>query len=243
MKKFVWKIWLRLNLLTKDIGNDYIAEVSTTGNTIKNSDIARRIVEEGSEIKYDTLLSILNRSDRIIIESIQQGSSVQTGYCHVSPRVLGNWIGAITHYDPEKYKLTCDMILTSEMREALKQVGIEVLGIKDSGAYIGLVTDVSTAKIDGTITPNDDIIIEGEKIKIYPEREESLGVFFINEYGEEFPVNHRLLQNDPKKVIARVPDLRSGLYTLKLVTKYTSSGKITLKQARTIQYNMTLKVP
>jgi hypothetical protein len=28
-KKFTWKVWLRLNLLTKEVENDYVAEVST----------------------------------------------------------------------------------------------------------------------------------------------------------------------------------------------------------------------
>ena len=50
-----WKVWLTPNLLTKDIDNDYIAEVSTSKQTLRNEDIAQRIVDEGSEIKYDTL--------------------------------------------------------------------------------------------------------------------------------------------------------------------------------------------
>ncbi|GGJ96942.1 MULTISPECIES: hypothetical protein [Parabacteroides] len=33
----------------------------TVGKTSRNEDIAKRIVEEGSEIKYDTLLSIINQ--------------------------------------------------------------------------------------------------------------------------------------------------------------------------------------
>ena len=40
MKNYIWKIWLRLNLLTKDVDNDYVAEVSTVGNTVRNEDIA-----------------------------------------------------------------------------------------------------------------------------------------------------------------------------------------------------------
>jgi hypothetical protein len=32
-KNYLWKVWLKLNLLTKEVENDYIAEVSTTGRT------------------------------------------------------------------------------------------------------------------------------------------------------------------------------------------------------------------
>ena len=74
-----WKVWLKPNLLTKDIDNDYIAEVSTSKQTLRNEDIAQRIVDEGSEIKYDTLLSIINQHDRIIREAVCDGYSVLTG--------------------------------------------------------------------------------------------------------------------------------------------------------------------
>lgn len=68
-----WKVWLRLNLLTADVDNDYIAEVSTTKTTLHYEELARRIVAEGSEIKYDTLLSILSQRDRIVRQALQEG--------------------------------------------------------------------------------------------------------------------------------------------------------------------------
>ena len=43
-----WKVWLKPNLLTKDVDNDYIAEVSTSKQTLRNEDIARRIVTQFS---------------------------------------------------------------------------------------------------------------------------------------------------------------------------------------------------
>ena len=92
--EFFWKIWLRLNLLTKDVDNDYTAEVSTMKNTFRNEDIARAIVVEGSEIKFDTMLSIINQHDRIIREKVQQGYSVLTETCQFTPRVSGSWITA-----------------------------------------------------------------------------------------------------------------------------------------------------
>jgi hypothetical protein len=48
-KKHTWKLWLRLNLLTKDVENDYVAEVSTTGKTLLN---------EPRTIVYDLPLTV-----------------------------------------------------------------------------------------------------------------------------------------------------------------------------------------
>lgn len=43
-----WKVWLKPNLLTKDVDNDFIAEVSTSKQTLRNEDIAERIVTQFS---------------------------------------------------------------------------------------------------------------------------------------------------------------------------------------------------
>jgi hypothetical protein len=240
-KKIFWKIWLRPNLLTKDVDNDYIAEISTVGNTKHNGDIAQAIINEGSEIKYDTLLSILNQRDRIERNMLQQGNSVQTGNVRLSARVSGNWIGANAKYGPAVHKITLDATITNDMRTALQEVGIEVLGIKNSGAYIGLVTDTATGLTDGTITPNEDILIEGDKLRIAPDGEAGLGVFFVNAQGESVQVTRRLTQNDPKKMLARVPALSAGEYTLQVITRYSNNNTL-LNEARIIEYDQKLFV-
>ncbi len=240
--RFFWKVWLRLNLLTKDVDNDYVAEVSLTGKkALRNADIARLIKEAGSELKYETLLSILDQSDRIIREQVQAGHSVLTGCCQYSPRVAGTWIGANAKFDPAVHKITLDIIPSAEMRVALKEVGVEVLGVKEGGAFIGLVTDTATGLTDGTITPGDDILAEGDKLKVAPADETGLGVFFISETGTTIPVTRRLTQNDPKKLLARVPDLAPGQYTLRVVTRFSNSSTL-LTEPRTIDYDRLLIV-
>jgi hypothetical protein len=242
--KHFWKVWLRLNLLTKDVDNDYVAEVSTTGKTaLRNADIAKLIKDIGSELEYETILSVLNQSDRIIREQIQRGHSVLTGNCQLSPRVNGTWLGSSANFDPLMHKITLDITPSAEMRTALKEVGVEVLGVKDGGAFIGLVTDTSTGATDGTITAGDDILIEGDKLKIVAESdtETDIGVFFVNAKNHIFPVTRRLTQNDPKKLIARVPSLPSGEYTLRVVTRFTSGNNL-LKEPRVIDYDRFLTV-
>jgi hypothetical protein len=240
-KNYLWKVWLKLNLLTKEVENDYVAEVSTTGRTLRNEDVARLIKDAGSELQYETLLDIINHADRLRRQKVQEGYSVLTGVTHITPRVSGNWIGASAKYDPDAHKITCGMIPSAEMRTALEEVGIEVLGVKDSGAIVSLVTDAYTGNTDGTITPGEDIIIEGDKIKIAPPDEVGLGVFFIAEDGTETQVTNRFTQNDPKRIIVRVPPLVAGNYSLEVRTRFTS-GNVLLKDVRSIVYNQLLTV-
>ncbi|MDR0371010.1 MAG: DUF4469 domain-containing protein [Prevotellaceae bacterium] len=241
-KTFFWKVWLRANLLTKEVDNDYIAEISTVGNTLRNEDIARKVVKERSEFRYETILAILNERDTIVLDAVQNGSSVQDGNIHIAPRVTGNWVGADPIFDPKAHKITVDATPTAEFRKALEEVGVEVLGKKtDGGAIIGLVTDVLTGKIDGSVSPNGDIIIEGSKIRIAPVEDAEMGVFFVDAAGTATPLDYPMTENNPKRIVCRVPALANGEYTLKIVTCFTASNHL-LKQARTIEYELPLKV-
>lgn len=240
-EKAIWKVWLRRNLLTKDVENDYIAEVSTAGNTLRNEDIAARIVAARSELRLETILSVLAVRDEVVREAVVQGSAVQDGVVRIAPRVSGNWIGVSHSFDPSLHRIGVDVSPGAETRAALETVGVEVLGEKDSGAYIGLVTDLSTGKTDGTITPDEDAAVTGNKIRIAPEGEAGLGVFFVDSTGAEHPVTRRLAENQPKKLLFRVPALSAGTYTLKVVTRYTHGGSL-LNEPRAITYDFPLTV-
>lgn len=237
----VWKVWLKRNPLTHDIENDYTAEVSTAGKTLRNDGIAARIVAARSELRPETILSILTMRDEIVRDTLLQGTAVQDGCVRMAPRVGGSWIGASRAVDPAVHKPGLSISPTAEMRAVLEGVGVEVLGEKDSGAFIALVTDLSSGKTDGTITPDEDVAVTGDKIKIAPEDEAGLGVFFVDSNGTEHPVTRRLSENQPKKLLFRVPALAAGAYTLKVVTRFSNSTTL-VQEPRTITYELPLTV-
>jgi hypothetical protein len=241
-KRFFWKIWLKPNLLTQEDNNDYIAEVSTVGNTKRNEDIARLIEEDGTEVRYDTLLDILNRRDRIEKRLIQEGNSVQSGNVRLAPRITGKWIGGTANFNPENNKITIDATITNDLRTGLEEVGTETLGVKNNGAYIGLVTDLFTKMTDGTITPNEEIRIDGDKIKILPEDTPAYNVFFIADDGTEHVPGRSPIENSPKKVVIRVPALPAGEYTLRIVTRFSSGTTLLRNDPRIIDFDQKLTV-
>ncbi|MDR2798744.1 MAG: DUF4469 domain-containing protein [Treponema sp.] len=241
-KKTFWKVWLRRNLLTKDVENDFVVEVSTAGNTLRNDDIATRMVAGRSELRLETILGILQTRDEIVREALAAGSAVQDGCARIAPRITGSWVGVNHTFDPAVHKITLDLSPSQEMRSVLETVGVEVLGEKDSGAFIGLVTDVITGKTDGAITPEEDIIVTGDKIKIAPEDEPGLGVFFVDASGAETRVTRKLTENMPKKLVFRVPSLSPGAYTIKIITRFSNAQHL-LNEPRTITYDFPLIVP
>jgi hypothetical protein len=240
MAKEIWKIWLRQNFMTREVENDYTGEVSTVGQTLRNEDIAERIVKGRSELRYETILAILNERDGIVLESVLGGTSVQDGVVHIAPSVMGLWVGTDRTVDPDRQKPSVSISPTAALREGLSNVHMEVLGVKDSGAYIGLVTDAATKAVDGHITPGGIIVITGDKLRIAPDNDPELGIFFVLESGDKMQAT-QISQNDPKKLTVLVPQLPPGTFTLQVVTRF-SNGSTLLKVARAIVYDLPLIV-
>lgn len=239
-KDHYWEFTLRDNPLTKDNTEDCVAEVKSGPKTLRNEDIAKEIKRTGSELKYATLLSVTSQSNEIILEALLNGDSVMTDLCQFIPRITGSFDNPDALFDPAVHKLTFDVILTKSVREALAKVKTINLGAKGETAVIGLVTDTLTGATNGTITANDDILIAGNNIKITGD-EAVAGVFFIAQDGTTTKVTRRLTRNDPSKLLARVPALANGNYTLRIVTQF-STNKQLLKEPRTIEYKKLLTV-
>ena len=237
-KKSVWEVYLRPNTLTKDNDRDCIADVHAHTATQRNEDIAEIITKERSEFRKETIMSILNMRDKAVKELIEQGVSFMDGLVQISPRVSGVWETENSAYDEKVHKRTVDLIPTADLRTALDEIGVKVLGAKEETARITEITDTATGLKDGTLTIGDDIIIEGEKIKV-DEKDAAQGVFFKAADGTEYKTERRLSVNKPSQIIARVPkEVPAGAVTVIVRTKLTGSNK-TLKEVR----EMIFKLP
>ena len=239
-KDHYWEFTLRDNPLTKDNTEDCVAEVKSGPKTLRNDDIAKEIKRTGSELKYATLLSVTSQSNEIILEALLNGNSVMTDLCQFIPRITGAFDSPEAPFDPAIHKLTFDIIPTKKLRDALKNVKVINMGAKADVARIRLVTDTLTGLFDGSITASEDIMITGNNIKIAGD-DAVVGIFFVADDGTTTKVTRRLTQNDPSKVIARVPALADGSYTLRIVTQFSQSS-MTLKEARTLEYPTKLVV-
>nr|WP_187289347.1 DNA-binding domain-containing protein [Treponema pedis] len=218
-KKYVWEVYLRPNTLTKENDRDCIADVHAHADTQHNSDIADIITKERTEFRKETILNILAMRDKAVKDLIQEGLSFMDGLVQISPRVSGVWETENTAYDEKVHKRTVDLIPTADLRTALDAIGVKVLGAKEQSARITAVTDTATGLKDGTLTIGDDIIIDGEKLKI-DETDSAQGVFFKAAGGTEYKTTRRLSVNNPSQIIARVPkEVPAGAVTLIVRTK------------------------
>ena len=236
-KKFVWEVHLRPNTLTKDNDRDCLADVYAHAATQRNEDIADVITKERTEFRKETILSILSLRDKAVKDFIQDGLSFMDGVVQISPRVSGVWETENAPYDEKIHKHTVDLVPTADLRTVLDAIGVKVLGAKETSARITEITDTVTGLKDGTLTIGDDIIIEGDKIKV-DERDAEQGVFFKTADGTEYKTTRRLSVNNPSQLIARVPkEVPAGAVTVIVRTKYSGSGA-PLKELREVVFKL-----
>ncbi|UTC68171.1 MULTISPECIES: DUF4469 domain-containing protein [unclassified Treponema] len=236
-KKSVWEVYLRPNTLTKENDRDCIADVHAHAATQRNEDIAELITKERTEFRKETIINILNMRDKAVKDLIQEGISFMDGLVQISPRVSGVWATENAPYDEKVHKRTVDLVPTADLRTVLDAIGVKVMGAKEESARITAITDTATGLNDGTLTIGDDIIIEGNKLKI-DETDASQGVFFRLADGTEHKVTRRLSVNNPSQIIARVPAaVPAGKVTVIIRTKYSGTS-VPLKTVKEMQFKL-----
>ena len=239
----VVEVYLYDNFLTPD-PTDYMGRVETT-RTLGLRDVCESSVLRGGA---DINASAMFHAGELLLKEMAyllcDGFSVNFGYFSISLKIRGVFTGPTDTFDPRRHNLMFQITPGELLRRELPNIQLKMMGVKKDAMYIALVTDTATGLEDGTITPGDDILIQGTRIRITPDdgSEPGIGVFFIATDGTVTPVTRRFTQNDPSKVIARVPALAPGSYTLRIVTKFSSSRNVLLKNAISTDYDKPLIV-
>ena len=164
--KNVWKGYYRPNVFNPDNEREQLLDIESAG-TVRDADLADDIIAEGIEIKKETMIDLFARRESALKKRLLAGYSFASGLAVMQPRVSGVFADTHTQFDPAVNKCNIDMNPSSALREELKDVSVKVLGTKESGgAKIGAVCNSYTGAKDGTVPIGDDVIIEGDKIKV-----------------------------------------------------------------------------
>lgn len=240
-KTIFWQGWLVDNPLTED-PNDFTLKVKA-GSMVTTEDIAKALQAEGTEFKLETLIDILNRGDRIIREKLLAGFSVGTGVFYAYPNVSGVWYSKEETLDEARHKVGVNFQLSAAMREGVKQVGVEVLGISSGGPEIATILDTWSGELNGLLTPDENIVVKGRNLQIAGEEGEAVGIWFVRiDDGTKTAIEmRRLTVNNPSQLEFRIPRLEAGDYWLELSTRYSKGQWI--KEPRTARFEKVLNVP
>jgi len=224
------KAWLKKNQLTTD-PNDYMAVVAGNGS-IGTDQIIDEIVEDGSEIKRETILNIISRFNNKAADLVLSGYNVNTGLVYMRPVIKGVFYNK--SWNPEVNSVYVAINQGADLRAAVAETTVEILGEQSGMTEILSITDTTTGKTDGTLTKGRNAEIKGSYLKIEGE-DGSCGISFTSTSGGATIKldSADLVLNEPSRLLILVPSaMEAGEYELSITTQYCSGGK-QLKQTRT----------
>ena len=236
----VFKIIVELyELLITGRKDDRIGRVVSIGS-LKIDDLIRAAVARRTDLNPVTLKAAYEILKDMAIEELCNGKQVEFGLTHYKLLVNGIFIGDHAAWNSGDHKLLLQATSTAEVRNALKNIQVEVRGMAQSGTYINMLTDVATGEINSRITPGGGINITGVKIKVAGSSP-AVGIFLTEIHSGEvttIPFTSILI-NDPSKITCIVPlDLPAGDYKLSIVTQV--SNNTMLKEPRTCIFDAIL---
>jgi hypothetical protein len=230
------------DLKISEKADDRFGRVVTT-QSLHEGDLINIAVKRRTDINPTTLRASLDILKEIAIEEIVTGASVQFGLGFFSLDVKGIFIGDHAQWNPEVNSLRVKTAPGVDLRTAIRDAHVKVLGRARSGIVINNLIDKTSGEENTRLTPGGGINLTGSKIRIAGESAEN-GIRLIEQSSgaiTRIPTESVLI-NDPKKITFIVPgDLPAGDYKLSLTTQY-STAATTLKEPRAYLFDYVLAV-
>jgi len=224
------------NLLTDD-PNDYTALVQPLGTYDKEA-IITEMLRRGTLLTRTDILAVLNGFEETVRDITHDGGTVNTPLFNTSFSISGVFDGALDTFDGNRHKLNVNLSKGMVMRDAESQVAIEKTGTVIPQPTILEVKDSVSGKVNEQLTPGGVVELMGVNIKIVGENADC-GLWFVPASGDAVKANV-IVQNKPSSLIAMIPNLSAGSYTIKEVTQY--SGSNLLKSPKTSFFIKALTV-
>lgn len=244
-KSYEWSFDLNEYTMTKDVKEDYTAQVNTLKSMGMN-EIAQEISAERTEYHIETIVNIGTLIDEKVRQLVAAGHLVSTGSAQYAPSIPGIFIGDKGVVDPKIHKCMVNITPSQAMRTEVAKVTPKFSGIVRNmgGARISLVRDVATGKTDSTITPGGMLDVTGTKIRCISADGKGLGAVKLLKLSDQSVAATftQLGINDPSRLMFTLPaNLADGEYQLVVETWFSTTSTL-LKEMRTLIYPLTLVV-
>lgn len=221
------------NTVTTDNTEDMILIPVSIGSA-NEARILAEMKAEDSGLREETILHVLGLKKRVIKRLLMSGYSVNDGICYASVSFRGIIEGG--QWNPAKNSIVVNFNPGADLREAIKNTSVNIIGEKGSAIYISGTADASTRAQDASATAGRAFTLTGGRLKVVG-TDASVGITLTNSTGVVTPITEDLfVVNNPSKVTFIIPaGLADGTYELKLTTQYGGAATKTLKTPRQVE--------
>lgn len=211
---------LRDNPLTDD-PNDKIAQLEGVRSYTKD-EIIERILNRGNTMTRTDLLAAINAYAEEVAFITAEGSTVNTPLLNTSLSITGVFTSGDDMFDQKRHSLKVNVSAGSALRDAALKVRLTKVQGASTGPWITGVRDTLSAAEDvsGLLRAGSVIEISGSRLK-FDAADGEQGVFLVSGGGETRC--EQVIENKPSRVLAVLPAVAPGEYTVELRTRNTGS--------------------
>ena len=235
------KAYLYDNLLTPD-PNDFTARVSSE-RSLSVADICHSAATRGGADVSDAAMShAVELFLKEMAYRLCDGFAVNTGYFTAVPVVRGVFLNPNETFDPQRHTLQFQFTQGELMRREIEDVEVKIMGVAETGLYIGQVEDMKSRTVNEVLTPGFNLRVTGTKLRVVGDKP-GVGIFF-----RETATNTAtkvdegdIVVNNPSELMIIIPTLPAGTYQLEVTTQYSTGNKL-LKEVRSAVFDRPLTV-
>ena len=235
------KAYLYDNLLTPD-PNDFTARVSSE-RSLSVADICHSAATRGGADVSDAAMShAVELFLKEMAYRLCDGFAVNTGYFTAMPVVRGVFLNPNETFDPQRHSLQFQFTQGELMRREIEDVEVKIMGVAETGLYIGQVEDMKSRTVNEVLTPGFNLRVTGTKLRVVGDKP-GVGIFF-----RETATNTAtkvdeadIVVNNPSELMIIIPALPAGTYQLEVTTQYSTGNKL-LKEVRSAVFDRPLTV-
>lgn len=217
--------------------DDYSAQTHS-GESYDKEAIISLILRSGNTLTRTDLLAAFNAMEESVVQIVEQGGQINTPLLNISFSISGVFDGPLDSFDPNRHKLNVNTTKGTLLRSAEKRIKPQKTQSVSPQPNIQEVKDTVSGKFNEVLTPNGVVEIRGYNIKLTGENP-ACGLWFVPETGEAVKAEI-FVDNKPSTVIAMIPALAAGVYSIRIVTQY--SGGKDLREPKTVTYSKELEV-
>ena len=201
------------NTVTVDNKEDMILVPVSNGSADEERIIAEMKAED-SGLREETIRHVFDLEKRVTKRLLMSGVSVNTGLYYASVSFHG--VIESSAWNPAKNSIVVNFNVGADLREAIKNTVVNIIGAKGSAMYIAGVQDISTRALDSSATAGRAFTLKGAMLKVTG-TDDSVSKSKITKITEDLWV-----LNEPSRLSFIIPaGLAKGTYELKVTTQYS----------------------
>lgn len=232
--KYTLNVQLADNTVTVDDKNDKIAVLVSSG-TADFQRVVSEIMDVNPGLERETIEAVLNLENRVVKKLLLTGFRVNTGLYSAVAQPSGVVLG--NKWDPAKNSLYVAFTQGNDLRAAISDTSVNIIGEKGSAMYISGGQDSATRAMGFTATSGRNFTLTGAKLKVVGS-DPSVGIMLTSvDTATETKITEDMIAvNEPSKLIFLMPaGLPDGEYTLSITTQFNGGSSTLLKTPRSVE--------